>query len=244
MDIDFDPNEIEDELEYNSDNEDVYSDVENYEDPYEEEPLFNSKDIEIEKKEIKFEKDKGREIENANDYAEEDDDDDAVSEIDEEDFIQESIKEEDLKEQINDSELSDVKKYKKENVENFSKIGVTSLLANIVHYIKTGGSMLDGREIFDYPNETEESYAIESIILKTHPFEYVIGPNTLINLKHESLLICLKLKLRAVSIDNTIFFTPSFTKTFPIFYNNIFNDNISIEEWEEIEKVKKERNII
>merc|ERR1711916_123256 len=206
---------------------------------------MGSKDIEIEKKEIKFEKDKGREKETANDYAEEDDDEDGVvSETDEDDFMQQSIKEEELKEEINETQLSRVRKYKKENIENFSKIGVTSLLSNIVHYIKTGGSMLDGREIFDYPNETEESYAIESIILKTHPFEYVIGNDKLINLNHESVLICLKLKLRAVSIDNTIFFTPNFIKTFPIFFNNIFNDNISSEEWEEIENVKKERNII
>lgn len=239
MDLDFNPNEVEGDFDYNSD-DDVYSDLDNFEDPYEDEPLFISKDNEIEKKEIEFEKKTGRALEDVTELGEDDD-----YQVSDEEEILSNI---DLKDQDEDVEsipvtkLSEIQLYKKENIENFSKLGIVSMLANLVHYIKTGGTMLDGKTKFDYPNETEESYAIESVILDTSPFVYVVN-NKIINLNHESVLICLKQKLRPVSIDTDIFFTPVFTKTFPKFVENLFNDYISKEEWEEIENVKKTRKI-
>ncbi|QKE44580.1 putative RNA polymerase 19 kDa subunit [Yalta virus] len=238
MDIDFNPNEIEDDAAYNSEDE-YYSDLDDFEDPYEDEPLFISKDNEIEKKEIEFEKKTGRPLEDANEL-EEDEEEDEINSEDEEEEVQEQPNQIPITPTEN---YNLIQSYKKENIENFSKLGVVSLLANVVHYIKTGGSMLDGREKFDYPNETEESYAIESIILKTTPFVFVVN-NKIIKLNHESVLICLKQKLRCVSLDNTNFFTPSFTNKFPMFVQNLFNDSISQEEWEEIEKIKKDKNII
>lgn len=241
MDIDFNPNEIEDDAAYNSD-DDYYSDLDDFEDPYEDEPLFISKDNEIEKKEIEFEKKTGRPLEDAGEL-EEDEEEEEINSDDEDDENQE------IQEQTNQVNITPtenynlIQSYKKENMENFSKLGIVSLLTNLVHYIKNGGSMLDGRENFDYPNETEESYAFESIILQTTPFVYVVN-NKIINLKHESVLLCLKQKLRCVSLDKTNFFTPVFTKTFPIFVQNLFNDSISKEEWDEIEMVKKSKNII
>lgn len=241
MDIDFNPNEIEDDAAYNSD-DDEYSDLEDFEDPYEDEPLFISKDNDIEKKEIEFEKKTGRMVEDGAELEEDEDDD-------EEDEGQSEDEEEDDSSNFQEHVLTPtenyqlIQSYKKENVENFSKLGIVSLLANLVNYIKTGGSMLDGRETFYYPDETEESYAIESIILQTIPFVYVVN-NKIINLNHESVLICLKQKLRCVSLDKTTFFTPMFVKTFPLFVKNLFNDFITSEEWEEIKEVKKMRNLI
>lgn len=241
MDIDFNPNEIEDDAAYNSE-DDYYSDLDDFEDPYEDEPLFISKDNEIEKKEIEFEKKTGRPLEDAGELEEEDEEE----EINSDDDDDENQENQEQQNQINITPTENynlIQSYKKENIENFSKLGIVSLLTNLVHYIKTGGSMLDGKENFDYPNETEESYAFESIILQTTPFVFVVN-NKIINLNHESVLICLKQKLRCVSLDKTTFFTPVFTKTFPIFTQNLFNDSISQEEWDEIEMVKKSKNII
>lgn len=240
MDIDFNPNEIEDDAAYNSDNS-LYSDLDDFEDPYDDEPLFLSKDNEIEKKELKYEKKTGKPVETADDLydeEEEEEDEEENNSEEEEEYNQESVNQITLNENF-----KLIRSYKKENIENFCKIGIVSLLSNLVNYIKTGGSMLDGRENFDYPNETEESYAIESLILETTPFVYVVN-NKLIKLNHESVLLCLKQKLRCVSLDKTNFFTPVFTKSFPVFVENLFNNYISDEEWDEIKRVKKERNIV
>lgn len=235
MDIDFNPNEIEDDAAYNSEN-DEYSDLDDFEDPYEDEPLFVSKDNDIERKEIEYEKKTGEMLEDGADLEE----DTSEHGSDDEDIPSDDDVPIETK-TTTESQL--IQSYKKENIENFSKLGIVSLLSNLVHYIKTGGSMLDGRENFDFPNETEESYAIESIILQTIPFVYIVN-NKLVNLNHESVLICLKQKLRSVSLDKTYFFTPVFTSMFPIFVKNLFNDYISKEEWDEIKEVKKKRNII
>lgn len=135
-----------------------------------------------------------------------------------------------------------LEKYKKMNIEDGSEYCIISLMANLSIFIKNGGSMLDGRVNFDYPNETEESYIIESILLNTHPMSYVVNDKEVI-LNHESVIINLKKVLSCVLKFEKIFLTPDFRKNFPIFIENIFNNSVSDEEYKEIEKVKKMRNI-
>lgn len=151
----------------------------------------------------------------------------------EEDIVEE-IEEESVEEyKINENILN----YKKQNIEIFSPIGIISYLCNIVNYIKKGGSMIDSRTEFDYPNETEESYALECILLNKEPFEYVVNKKK-INIDFISKVMCLKIVLRCVDENKSIFFTPVFLKKFPIFTKSLMNNYVSEEELNEISEVK------
>jgi hypothetical protein len=129
-------------------------------------------------------------------------------------------------------------KYKKENIENFSPLGIISYLCNIVNYIKKGGTMLDTRTEFNYPDETEESYALECILLNKEPFEYIVNKKK-ININTKSKIMCLKIALRCVDENKSIFFTPTFVKKFPIFTKSLMNNYISEEELREIAEIKE-----
>lgn len=155
------------------------------------------------------------------------------SEIDDiDEIIEEPI------EENNEEFDKNILKYKKENIENFSPLGIISYLCNIVNYIKKGGTMLDTRTEFNYPNETEESYALECILLNKEPFEYIVNKKK-ININPISKIMCLKIVLRCVDENKSIFFTPEFVKKFPIFTKSLMNNYVSDEEILEIENLKQ-----
>lgn len=140
------------------------------------------------------------------------------------------------------NELKEIMKAKKENIKNVPPITVINLLSVIVEYIKKNGKLLDGRTSYNYPDVTEESIAIESIILDTHPFELVINKHQ-ININKDHLYVSLKNCLRCASSDNKIFFPKEFTEKWIEFVSNLFNDSISEKEKEEIKKYKELINI-
>lgn len=212
------------------------SDGEFNEEDFESDPFKKEEDDEEdeEDEEIDGKKNKDIEIDIDNDI-------DIDVESESEDITQEELVNEKNK-NIKSDVYKKIEEYKKMNMENGSKYLIISLMSNLSIFIKNGGSMLDGREIFDYPNETEESYIIESLLLNTQPMENIVN-NYLINLNHESIIINLKQALTCVLKFDKIFFTPDLRKNFPIFIKNIFNYSVSEEEWEEINKVKKMRNI-
>lgn len=218
---------------------DIESDVEDdYEDPFLDEPKYVSKDVEIEKKIIKMEIKTGAPVEDIQTLDDEDPDEssDDISDNDEGNEVDE-------KEESKENPGDEIQKYKRMNIECFSTLGMISLISNLVIYIKQGGKMLDGRSNFTYPDTTEESYAIESIILQTHPFVYmenghIVSPNYI------SQLICLKKVLRIVLHDTKYIFTKDFKKNFPVLIKNIFNNNISKEELDEVDSVRTKYDII
>lgn len=235
MDSFVDGNEYEGELS----GSDVESDVEDdYEDPFLDEPKYSSKDVEIEKKIIKMEIKTGAPVEDIQSFEDEELDESSDNLSDDEEG-----NEDDEKEEPRDNPKDEIQKYKRMNIESFSPLGVISLISNLVIYIKQGGKMLDGRSNFTYPDTTEESYAIESIILQTHPFVYMENGN-LVTPNYMSQLICLKKVLRIVLHDTKHFFTKDFKNNFPVLIRNIFNDKISKEELDEIDNVRTKYNIV
>lgn len=162
------------------------------------------------------------------------DDQNEESSESEEDII-EDIEEEHIDESKINRNLLD---YKKQNISLFSPIGLISYLCNIVNYIKKGGSMIDTRTEFNYPDETEESYALECILLNKEPFEYVVNKKK-IDINFISKIMCLKIVLRCVDENKSIFFTPEFVKKFPIFTKSLMNNYVSEEELQEISEIKK-----
>jgi hypothetical protein len=218
---------------------DIESDIEDdYEDPFLDEPKYISKDVEIEKKIIKKEIETGAPVEDllALEDDENDESGDDISDHEEGNEVGE-------KEEVVEDTRDEIQKYKKMNSECFSKSGMIGLLSNLVTYIKQGGQMLDGRSGFSYPNTTEESYAVESIILQTHPFVYLENGHV-VELNYISQLICLKKNLRVVLHDTKNFFTEDFRNNFPVLIKNIFEDSISKEELDEIDRVRSKYNII
>lgn len=174
---------------------------------------------------------------------EDEDEEDIEDEDDEEDIEEENQDDDEIPYIVTQrEERKIIQKYKDENIQNFSVQGMYGLLSAIVNFLKKGGSMIDTRTTFNYPDETEESYAIESIILDTFPFDWVIKEYK-IPLRLEVRLTCLKLILRPVDTDKTIFLTKQFRSTFPLFCKNLFNTTITPEEYEEIRNVKRERNL-
>lgn len=238
--MDNDYNEYENDIEenyYSSDDEDNKS------------FYTNNSDSENEISELEEKKNINSEKEDEEENEEEINEDiDEDLEFDEEDSIsdeEETIKKKNEEEENND-ELIEYKKqiklYKKNNIEMFSKLGMISYLCNVVDYIKNGGDLIDNRNDVKYPDDTEESYAFESIILDTIPFEYIVNKH-LINVPVENKIICLKMALRCVDENKKIFFTKNFTERFPNFKKNLFNNNISLEEIEEIKQNKIKYNI-
>lgn len=238
-----DYNEYEEDIEenyYSSDEEDNKSFYTNNSDSEEE-----LSETEIDKKILNSEKEDNdednddEEIEDDNDDEEVDDDennDDLLSDMDSDNNENEDI-EKNINKELNEYEKK-IKSYKKQNIEMFSKLGVISYLCNIVDYVKNGGHMLDNRNDLEYPFDTEESYCFESILLDTIPFEYVVNKH-LINISQENKIICLKMALRCVDENKKIFFTENFKKRFPNFVKNMFNNSISKEEINEINKNKE-----
>lgn len=209
-----------------------------YEDPFADEPNFLNKDKEIETKITELEIKKGKPGEDILDEDDASEDSDGVSNSELEETFTDD--EEEKKECVLNNTICN---YKKENIKCFSKLGVISLLTFLVTYIKKGGLLLDGKRNFVYPDITEESYAIESIILNTHPL-VLIENNNLINLNHEDVLLCLKKCLRVVVYDEKHYFTKSLQEDFPIFIENLFFDSISQKELDEIKEVKQRKGII
>lgn len=179
-------------------------------------------------------------IELGNDDIKEDDKNEEFSESEEEIEEDQQIIEEEQpidKSKINTTLLE----YKRQNITLFSPIGIISYLCNIVNYIKRGGTMIDTRTEFNYPNETEESYALECILLNKEPFEYIVNKKK-INIDFISKVMCLKIVLRCVDENKSIFFTPEFVKKFPIFTKSLMNNYVSEEELREISEVKQLEN--
>lgn len=178
-----------------------------------------------------------------NEEVQDDDDDDEDDNDDENDIVEEQIEKEFennnllKKQSFYKNKKSSIRTIKRENVNFFSKIGMYNFLCNLVTFIKKGGLMLDGRTEFDYPNITEESYAIQSILLNTTPFECYLGGKK-INIPLKERIILLKLILRPVDMNKTIFFTNSFTENFPLFCKNLFKNTVTEDEINEIKKNK------
>lgn len=214
-----------------------FEDYDEYEDDIEDDVYEDDDDdIQLEKNsDIDYE-DFENNLENPEDQKELLDDKSNDSESDNEEDIYDNDSDEDIK--IDENIKKDILIYKQKNIENFSPLGMISYLCNIVNYIKKGGCMLDSRQDFDYPNETEESYALECVLLDKVPFEYVVNKKK-VNINFESKIICLKIVLRCVDENKSIFFTPTFTKKFPIFTKSLMNNYISQEEINEIVNLKK-----
>lgn len=230
-DQEFDYDEYEDDVEDNDDINENGSEIDygNFEDDNIDEPLYSNHDDIINKKEIERERNNYEPEENIDiELEEEIDDDDNENEEDDNYDEQDNII----------IKKTQIQIYKTENIEKFSIIGMQAYLCELVDYIKKGGMILDGRTDFDYPTkETEESYAIESILLDTTPFAYLVN-NKEITLTQKTRMICLKLVLRCVDDNKTIFFTNHFVNTFPTFVKCLFNNYITNEEYKEIEKAK------
>lgn len=264
----FDLDEFEDDIEEYSNNTDNLSEIDygNYEDDELDEPLYTNKDDIISKKEIEYEIKTGKKLDD------DDSDDDAdIDDIDDIDDIEDEDEDEDENENEDENEKKDdeidideeleenerkkdrlknknfidpvIQNHKKNNISKFSKCGIISYMCNLVNYIKMGGQMLDGRQEFNYPDETEESYAIESILLNTSPFIYVVN-NKIINVKHEDMIIVLKQALQCVDEDFNIYFPKDFQAKFPEFLKNLSEFSVSIDEINEIKKIKKQYQII
>lgn len=206
----------------------LFSDLEDIEDDYIDDLSINAGPISEKQINSNIE-------ENDEDNEEDEDDDSNLVEEDDESQIPLPSDNEIYKKNIRQQILK-IKEHKKDNICNFSTLGLVSLVCHIVYLLKNGGQMIDGKTNFDYPNITEESYAMSSILLGTHPFEYIVN-NQKITIKPEELVLVMKLVFRPVGDNKTYFFTKNFTNTFPIFTKNLLENNVS-EELEEIREVK------
>lgn len=234
--MDDDYNNFEEDLEDNyssdEDNKSFYTNNSDSESDISDDELKKSINSEKEEKE-----------EDKEDKEEIDDIEEEIDDIEENSSDEEPL--EDLKNQLGDELIEyekKIKAYKKENIEMFSKLGMISYLCNTVDYVKNGGFMIDNRNDLEYPNDTEESYVFESILTDTIPFEYIVNKK-LINISHENKIICLKMALRCVDENKKIFFPENFRNRFPLFKKNLFNNNVSKEEFEEIKKIKNKISI-
>lgn len=241
------------EIEDFSDNEESEIDYGNFEDDNLDEPLYTNKDDLIEKEELDYESkhDINSDDEEASDNEDQDtEEEDIVSENEEDedtsetyidDLVNNNEKKILIKKKINknnDSNFNNelyqkIQNYKKENMTYSSELEMISLMCELIQFIKRGGRMIDNRVEFDYPNEVEESYMLESIILNTYPFVNIVNKYE-ITKSYESILICLKKVLRGVDDDRKYFFTPVFCAKFPLFIKNLYKDSISKEEYKEI----------
>lgn len=157
---------------------------------------------------------------------------------DEEQTEEEETEEETEERFIIDKKYKKILNYKKENLKKFSYYAMLNYLCKVVSYIKNGGKILDSITDFDYPNITEESYAVESILLSKDPFVYILN-NKEIEIDTETRLLTMKLVLRPADTNYKIFFTKDFRNKFPKFIKYLFNDYITKEELEEIENLKQ-----
>lgn len=204
---------------------------------------LDDEQLTVELKKNYLDEDENDENPDIDDNEELQDDDDEDDNDEENDIVEEQIEKEIeninllKKQSFYKNKKSSIRTIKRENANSFSKIGMYNFLCNLVTFIKKGGLMLDGRTEFDYPNITEESYAIQSILLNTTPFECFLGGKK-INIPLKERIILLKLILRPVDMNKTIFFTNSFTENFPLFCKNLFKNTITEDEINEIKKNK------
>ncbi|AKS26346.1 putative RPO19-like RNA polymerase subunit [Diachasmimorpha longicaudata entomopoxvirus] len=166
-------------------------------------------------------------------------DDDISEDIeeDEEDEEEEddmSKLEEDLSLKIKNDEIA---MFKRENIQDLSDSFIKSYLSHTIEFIKKGGLMVDGRRDFDYPNDTEESYALESILLDTTPFVCIIEQFA-VTPPLDKLILLMKRIFRS-TLDNNIFLSPNFRKKFPLFIQNINSDQVTIQEINEIKHLRQ-----
>lgn len=164
------------------------------------------------------------------DDKEDDKDDDKEDDIeDNEDNEDEDEDETDKEKKANANLIRAVKAYKEQNIQEFSPLGMIGLLCKVTQYIKQGNRCIDSRFDFNYPDTTEESYAIETILTGKHPFIFV--PNGhLIKIPTKNIVNVMKYVLRPVESNTKIFFTKDFTERFPVFRKTLHDDdNYSLE---------------
>lgn len=208
--------------------------IDNYEDNYEDENEYISENDDFKKTDIStIYKEEEEEEENLekSDFSETN-----SSESEEEVPILEPIPKKYIFDKNTNELINKIKNYKLENNKKFSPLGVISLMCQVNQFIKFGGKLINIESNHEYPNITEESYTLEAILLKTHPFIYHIN-NKEIKIDQKIIMLLLKILLRGID-DNKIFFTKHFKEKFPNFIKNLYNDEISEIELEEVDNLK------
>lgn len=133
--------------------------------------------------------------------------------------------------------LKRIEEHKLNFLKRVSKNEIIEHLSANIYMVKNGGRLIENTKTYNYFDTTEEGEVIESLLLNTNPTVSVkYGLQfKLDDYDYKEFLINFKNLLRPV-YNNEAIITNNLKEKFPLFFKNIFVDDISTEELNELKK--------